>query len=500
MESSPFIAGLAEVTERERQAKCLTERSQLESAGNPSFLRSASLFSGCGGLDLGLLLTDKIRVEVANEILSSPAHTYSRNLKAGIVNSDYVSEASFPAIYLNDIRNLKFEKGIMVDILAGGPPCQDFSVVRGPPQERKGIEVKRGRLYEHFVRGLKELSPKAFIFENVPGLVSANGGTAFTTILGDFDQLGKRWGEVKKDLELANGNGAGLGYQIIFKEVVNMSDLGVPQSRRRLIVVGVRKEMLEKRQLETAKMAFRKALLANDVMSRYPLTPIEAFEGRPLPELQGKYEEIMRSYEGIDAEVGTKIALKWRSKTWDSLTFDIVRDYLALNKIEPKGGELEHAFKEHEKALGELGYLGVKVSAAPVLDGTGLQNGSSNSKGGAVSERMKRIPPGENHEFVEGTPWRVSGRGMSLIYRRIHPLKPAYTVVAYGGGGTWGYHYERERAALTNRERARLQTFPDSFYFCGSLSEIRAQIGEAVPVLAAKKIGQALYNVLELIR
>jgi DNA (cytosine-5)-methyltransferase 1 len=112
-----------------------------------------------------------------------------------------------------------------------------------------------------------------------------------------------------------------------------------------------------------------------------------------------------------------------------------------------------------------------------------------------VLERLKRIPPGENHEFVRGTRWKVRGL-MSNIYRRAHPVIPAPTVIAYGGGGTWGYHYERCRGMLTNRERARLQTFPDDFLFAGTWQQVRAQIGEAVPPLASKVIAEALAEAL----
>lgn len=55
-----------------------------------------------------------------------------------------------------------------------------------------------------------------------------------------------------------------------------------------------------------------------------------------------------------------------------------------------------------------------------------------------VVESNEKIPPGKNHQFVQGTPWAVEGAGISLIYRRIHPLRPSYTIVAYGGGSTWG--------------------------------------------------------------
>ncbi len=110
------------------------------------------------------------------------------------------------------------------------------------------------------------------------------------------------------------------------------------------------------------------------------------------------------------------------------------------------------------------------------------------------------IPPDENHLFVKGTRWNVEGRGMSLVYRRMHPLKPSYTVVAYGGGGTWGYHYKSSRGKLTNRERARLQTFPDWFMFKGNTSQVRAQIGEAVPSILGKKIAQAAEIILNRIK
>ena len=69
---------------------------------------------------------------------------------------------------------------------------------------------------------------------------------------------------------------------------------------------------------------------------------------------------------------------------------------------------------------------------------------------------------------------------MSNIYRKLDRNKPAYTVIASGGGGTWTYHYKEPRA-LTNRERARLQSFPDDLIFQGTNTEIRRQIGNAVP-------------------
>lgn len=80
---------------------------------------------------------------------------------------------------------------------------------------------------------------------------------------------------------------------------------------------------------------------------------------------------------------------------------------------------------------------------------------------------------------------------MSHIYRRLDPNKPSYTITGSGGGGTHVYHW-KECRALTNRERARLQSFPDSFIFKGPKEQIRKQIGMAVPPLAAKLIFESI--------
>lgn len=107
-----------------------------------------------------------------------------------------------------------------------------------------------------------------------------------------------------------------------------------------------------------------------------------------------------------------------------------------------------------------------------------------------VVERLKYIPPGEN-AWYEGIPehlqLNVSKVRMSQIYRRLDPEKPSYTITGSGGGGTHVYHWSEPRA-LTNRERARIQTFPDDFIFIGGKESVRKQIGMAVPQEGAKVI------------
>ena len=111
-----------------------------------------------------------------------------------------------------------------------------------------------------------------------------------------------------------------------------------------------------------------------------------------------------------------------------------------------------------------------------------------------VVERLRYIRPGENAfraNLPEHLKLHVKGATISQIYKRLDPNKPSYTVTGSGGGGTHIYHYAEPRA-LTNRERARLQTFPDDFVFQGSKESVRKQIGMAVPYQGARIIFEAL--------
>lgn len=111
-----------------------------------------------------------------------------------------------------------------------------------------------------------------------------------------------------------------------------------------------------------------------------------------------------------------------------------------------------------------------------------------------VVQRLSYIKPGQNAftaDIPEELQLKVKGAKISQIYKRLDPTKPAYTVTGSGGGGTHIYHWSEPRA-LTNRERARLQTFPDDYVFEGSKEEVRKQIGMAVPAEGAKLIFEAV--------
>ena len=173
----------------------------------------ASLFSGCGGMDLGLIGDfdflgkhyKKTGFEIiwANEINSAACKTYRNNLGSCIIEGD-ISE---------HIENLP----VAVDIIVGGFPCQDISI----NGKMRGINGERSCLYTYIVEAVKKTNPKVFIAENVGGLLLKQNESSLNKIVEDFHSLGYN-----------------LHYQLYHAE-----RYGVPQTRERVIFVGTRKDL-----------------------------------------------------------------------------------------------------------------------------------------------------------------------------------------------------------------------------------------------------------------
>jgi DNA (cytosine-5)-methyltransferase 1 len=448
-------------------------------------MKMLSLFTGAGGLDWGFHKAG-FRTLSALDIKYDSARTYAENFGVRVILEPVLLDNTYSVGDIVQSR-LGYTLKNRPAVLLGGPPCQDFSIMRGIEEERAGTRTIRGRLYLQYARYLAVVKPAAFVFENVPGLLTSNSGRDIKAILDDFTHLNllpSRWreqlrfnpnGTAPLPDDLAAEEGSIPRYVLVYKGVIDSSWHGVPQQRKRLFIIGIREDI--RFGLDHA-LALKEALLGTPALRKYPLTALEALEGRVLTELEDAYREIVREYQG---------AFEGRRA---------VDDYLRLHGGKPGDPLFEQALEEHALILQSMGWSGISLTELgeeSFPDGTHIRARESS----AVKERMREIPPGENHLAVRGTKHEVEGKGFSLVYRRLHPLRPAYTVVAHGGGGTWGYHYRRHLSRLTNRERARLQSFPDSFTFWGTQTEVRAQIGEAVPPLLSWRIAQALLELLK---
>jgi DNA (cytosine-5)-methyltransferase 1 len=161
-----------------------------------------SLFSGCGGLDLGFEQAG-FRIVFANDIDKSLNETYELNHGLKLDN--------------RSIEDLKGEDMPKADGIIGGPPCQSWSLAG----KMLGAKDKRGMLFYEYVGIIREKKPKFFVAENVPGIVSSTHIAEFKKLLSLFEES---------------------GYTLSYK-VLDARDYGVPQERRRLIVVGYRKDL-----------------------------------------------------------------------------------------------------------------------------------------------------------------------------------------------------------------------------------------------------------------
>ncbi|MCL2859633.1 MAG: DNA cytosine methyltransferase [Oscillospiraceae bacterium] len=186
-----------------------------------------SLFSGCGGLDLGIegdfhylgkkYIKNPFNVVWANDINKKATETYKLNFP----NTNVVCGDITEILNINNNKQTNFFDNEInlpnADIIIGGFPCQDFSLAG----KRKGLTVQRGNLYQSMVKAVEIITPKIFIAENVKGLISWENGLAIKTITEDF---------------------AKLGYKVDYK-LFNAADFGVPQNRERVIILGIRNDV-----------------------------------------------------------------------------------------------------------------------------------------------------------------------------------------------------------------------------------------------------------------
>lgn len=165
-------------------------------------MKVVSLFSGAGGLDLGFIMAGH-EIIWANDLYEDAVSTYRKNLGNHIV--------------CEDISKISAEDIPDCDIVIGGFPCQGFSVAN----TKRHVGDERNELYKQLIRIITAKKPKFFLAENVKGLTNLAKGAVFKMILNDFSEM---------------------GYKVSYK-VLNAADYGVPQTRLRVIIVGVRSDI-----------------------------------------------------------------------------------------------------------------------------------------------------------------------------------------------------------------------------------------------------------------
>lgn len=178
-------------------------------------IKVASLFCGCGGMDLGVVGGFSY---LGKEYAENPF-----DIVYSVDNDEYCTkiynENFSHKCIVKDVRQIEIDKMPEFDMLIGGFPCQSFSIsAQNPP--RLGYKDERGMLFFEMVKILKERQPRFFVAENVKGLLSANKGKAFPMIINEFENA---------------------GYKVVHK-LLNASEYGVPQKRERVIIVGFRDE------------------------------------------------------------------------------------------------------------------------------------------------------------------------------------------------------------------------------------------------------------------
>jgi DNA (cytosine-5)-methyltransferase 1 len=376
--------------------------------------RLGELFSGPGGMAVGAKLAAeefseehgcKLPIEHVwgVDVDIQARNTYHENLPGEGVCVDATAFVEDQEGHEKTISS--FEK---ITALAFGFPCNDFSLVG----EQKGFQGKFGNLYKAGIKAIEYSDPLFFVAENVSGIHSANSDAAFHKII--------------KDLE-----SAGQGYNVT-THLYKFENYGVPQSRHRYIIVGIRKDQ---------KKIFK-------VPSPEPFKEIDVSCQTALKGIKDDLFNMERTRQSEE--------VIWR------LMFT------------PPG---ENAWKLDDIVKWGDSDLKSYLKTIPWYEEL--------KKVGAINKIREKIEWCRLHVNT--------GSKMSHIYKRLEADKPSYTITGSGGGGTHVYHWDEPRA-LTNRERARLQSFDDDFIFVGSKEQVRKQIGMAVPPKGAKIIFKAILD------
>lgn len=357
-----------------------------------------SLFSGGGGFDLGFV-AEGYEVIWAIDNNKDAANTYRKNIGSQIV--------------CEDVNKIPIESIPQADVVIGGPPCQSFSLAGN-----RNTEDERGRLIWKYIQIIEHVQPQAFVFENVQGLLSAKNSSG------------------EKIIGLLKSAFRKIGYTV-GQQVLNAADYGVPQRRKRVIIVGLRDQFVP--------FVFPKPTHGDREKKLKPYVSVEEALG-DLP-------------AAIDDENGWVECIEPPRNEYQRL---MRRSSKITEHFRQKMSELDEYIVKHVKPGGN--YMDIPTDVR--------------------SARIRRLQE-------EG--------GHTTCYGRLAPDKPSYTINTYFNRPNVGcnIHYKGNRL-ITVREALRLQSFPDDYEIVSSSKKGKNLIvGNAVPPILAGIIANVLKPYIE---
>lgn len=377
-------------------------------------MKSLELFSGAGGLAKGLELSG----------FNHAAFVEFNKHACASLKANFEPEK----VFFGDVRDFKFSSLNQIDIVAGGPPCQPFSL---GGTHKANHDVRD--MFPYAIQAIEKLTPQAFIFENVKGLLRPSFSDYFKYIIFRLSfpeakiKKNMEWQDHLKLLEKINYSSYdGMKYKVLFN-LVNAADYGVPQRRERVVIVGVRSDI-------SGSWIFPKKTHSEEKL-------------------------LWDMYVTEDYWDRHKISLKNRS--------------IQTNFIKDRVNRLKDQFEMFAPEIKP--WVTVRDALVDVPD----------------PRKTKNIP---DHIFRDGARIYAGHTGSEYDW-------PAKTIKAGGHGVPGGENMIRFPDGLvryfTVFEAKRIQTFPDEFIIEGSWGEALRQIGNAVPVLLAEKIGLSLKNLLQ---
>lgn len=399
-------------------------------------------------------------------------------------------------------ENLRGEKNW---VLIGGPPCQAYSVVGRSRVNGIDKDDKRVYLYKEYLRIIAEHQPAVFVMENVRGLLSAkvNGESMFQKILEDLQSPTRVFKNTKsKDYHIYSlvkkpnkpdiwGN---LEYENDKDYLIKSEEYGIPQKRHRVILLGIRKDI---KVIPDVLQPTKEPTTLSDVISDLPKlrSGISRKEDDSKVSIDGKIKPKYKTIED-DETTWRKIVVQYNKE----LKSDKLKAFRQMKFENDRGAE----FIPYDTSIKTLKSWYKDERLKGVCNHSTRAHLSSDLKrylfAALFLEEKKVFPRMKDYpEDLLPAHKNVTSGKFADRFRVQYPNQPATTITSHiSKDGHYFIHYDPLQCrSMTVREAARVQTFPDNYYFCGSRTAQYQQVGNAVPPLLAKQIGEIVYKIIK---